>query len=92
MKTRLIWIALLCGSLIVFFVYRRLLNAIYSHAIKMKVVIKEINPAYSSQIGELKYAKMYGLNSHQAAALVIARRTLLFSEKIQYYDHVSHFK
>ncbi|MFX0066273.1 MAG: hypothetical protein ACFFC7_29265, partial [Candidatus Hermodarchaeota archaeon] len=25
-------------------------------------------------------------------ALVIARRTLLFSEKIQYYDHVSHFK
>ncbi|MFX0090442.1 MAG: hypothetical protein ACFFBD_01670 [Candidatus Hodarchaeota archaeon] len=74
------------------FVYKRLINAIYSQAIKMKVAIQEVNPVYTSQIGELKFTKRYGLNSHQAAALVIARRALHFSEKLQSYDHVSHFK
>ncbi|MFX0092545.1 MAG: IS200/IS605 family accessory protein TnpB-related protein [Candidatus Hodarchaeota archaeon] len=74
------------------FVYKRLINAIYSRAIKMQVAIQEVNPAYTSQIGEVKYSRRYGLNSHQAAALVIARRALYFSEKLQFYDHVNHFK
>ncbi|MFX1537621.1 MAG: hypothetical protein ACFFDI_25775 [Promethearchaeota archaeon] len=74
------------------FVYRRLLDALYSRAITMQVAIQEVNPAYTSQIGEFKYVKRYGVNSHQAAAMVIARRALQLSEKLQYYDHVSHFK
>lgn len=65
------------------FVYMRLINAIYSRAIRMKVTIQEVNPAYTSTIGTLNYARMYGLNSHQAAALVLARRALHFSEKLQ---------
>lgn len=72
------------------FVYRRLINAIYSRALKEQVAIKTVNPAFTSQLGTLKYAQMYGLNSHQAAALVIARRALRYSEKL--YAYVSDFK
>jgi IS605 OrfB family transposase len=41
-----------------------------------------VNPAYSSIIGLVKYLRMYGLASDEAAALVIARRAMKFSEKI----------
>jgi IS605 OrfB family transposase len=41
-----------------------------------------VNPAYSSIIGLVKYLRMYGLASDEAAALVIARRAMKLSEKI----------
>lgn len=41
-----------------------------------------VNPAYTSIIGLVKYMKMYGLASDEAAALVIARRGMNLSEKI----------
>ncbi|WP_363318876.1 hypothetical protein [Microcoleus sp. CAWBG51] len=41
-----------------------------------------VNPAYSSIIGLMKYLRMYGLASDEAAALVIARRAMNKSEKI----------
>jgi IS605 OrfB family transposase len=41
-----------------------------------------VNPAYSSIIGLIKYLRMYGLASDEAAALVIARRAMRLSEKI----------
>lgn len=41
-----------------------------------------VNPAYSSVIGLIKYMKMYGLASDQAAGLVIARRGMRLSERI----------
>ena len=41
-----------------------------------------VNPAYSSVIGLVKYLRMYGLASDEAAALVIARRGMRLSEKI----------
>ena len=41
-----------------------------------------VNPAYSSIIGLIKYLRMYGLASDEAAALVIARRAMNKSEKV----------
>lgn len=47
------------------------------------VELIKINPAYTSFIGHVKFMKRYGLSSHQAAALVIARRGLGYKfEKI----------
>ncbi len=40
-----------------------------------------INPAYSSQIGAVKYKEKYGLSTHHVAALVIARRGLGFWDR-----------
>ncbi len=70
------------------FVYRQLLRALQSQALKKGFAVYEINPAYASLIGAVKYARPYGLNGHQAAALVIGRRGLGFSEKL--HGHVNH--
>ncbi|MFQ5980386.1 MAG: IS200/IS605 family accessory protein TnpB-related protein [Candidatus Heimdallarchaeota archaeon] len=70
------------------FVYRQLLTMIQSQALKKGFAVQEINPAYTSLLGEIKYARQYGLNGHQAAALVIGRRGLSFSEKL--HGHVNH--
>lgn len=40
------------------------------------------NPAYTSLIGLVKYARMYGLSSDIAAALAIARRGMNLSERL----------
>ena len=36
----------------------------------------QVNPAYSSVIGRVKFMERYGLSVHQAAALTLARRLL----------------
>lgn len=54
-----------------------LLARAYKHGIKVHVV----NPAYTSVIGRVNYTKRYGLSSHLAAALCIARRYQKFSEE-----------
>ncbi len=46
------------------------------------IYLLTVNPAYSSLIGLVKYAKLYGLASDEAAALAIARRGMRLSEKI----------
>ena len=40
------------------------------------VEVFQVNPAYSSVIGRVKFMERYGLTVHQAAALVLARRLL----------------
>ena len=42
----------------------------------------QVNPAYSSVIGRVKFMERYGLTVHQAAALALARRLLGCSERI----------
>ena len=64
------------------FAYSNILTHIKSRAQKQGIEIKEVNPAYTSIIGRVKFAKRYGLSIHHAAALVIARRSLKFSEKL----------
>jgi len=46
------------------------------------IYIKEVNPAYTSLIGMVKYARMYGLSSDVVAALAIARRGMRLSERL----------
>ncbi|GAG00609.1 unnamed protein product, partial [marine sediment metagenome] len=65
------------------FIYSQLLQAIERRAIKDGVEIKKINPAFTSIAGLLKYQKMYSLNRHTSAALVIARRGMSICEKIR---------
>ena len=42
----------------------------------------KVNPAYSSLIGLVKYVRIYGLASDEAAALVMARRGMRLSERL----------
>jgi IS605 OrfB family transposase len=64
------------------FAYSAIINIIKARAYRSGVNIKEINPAYTSIIGRVKFAKRYGLSIHRSAALCIARRSLGFSEKL----------
>jgi len=63
------------------FIYRKMLNAIKQRAAKIGVPIIETPPAFTSVLGQLKYQKMYSLNRHTSAALVIARRGLNLKER-----------
>ncbi len=64
------------------FAYNKLISAIKSRADKMGVAVFEVNPAYTSQIGKMKYMKRFGISIHEAASFVIARRAMGFKEKL----------
>lgn len=64
------------------FAYKKMISSIKSRADKMGVAVFEINPAYTSQIGKMKYMKRFGISIHQAASYVIARRAMGFKEKL----------
>ncbi len=49
---------------------------------KYGIAIRKVNPAYTSQIGKLKYMKRMGLSIHEAAAYAIARRGMSFKERV----------
>ncbi len=68
------------------FMHKKFVQIIHAQAIKQNMVVKTINPVYTSVLGQLKYQRCYGLNIHQAAALIIARRGLGFNEKL--YAHI----
>lgn len=59
--------------------FYELLNSILSNR---GIYLMTVNPAYSSLIGLVKYLKIYGLDSDEAAALVIARRGMRLSENM----------
>lgn len=63
------------------FVYRQMLTAIKSRATREGVPLIEVQPAFTSILGNLKYAKPYSLNRHAAAALVIGRRGMGLLER-----------
>ncbi len=62
--------------------YSGIKNNLKGRAWKNGVQITEVNPAFTSIIGRVKFAKRYGLSIHHAAALTISRRALKFSERI----------
>lgn len=64
------------------FSYQKILSAIQSRAYRNGIEVLKVNPAYTSVMGQVKYALRFGLTIHQAAALCIARRGINFSEKI----------
>ena len=75
--------------------YRRMLSSFsygkvkayfISRGYREGVEVKQVNPAFSSVVGRVKFRvkfmERYGLSVHQAAALVLARRLLGCSERI----------
>ena len=64
------------------FSYGKVKAYVISRGYREGVEVHHVNPAYSSVIGRVKFMERYGLSVHQAAALVLARRSLGFSERI----------
>ena len=64
------------------FAYGKVKAYFLSRGCREGVEIIEVNPAYSSVVGRVKFMERYGLTVHQAAALVLARRYLGCSERI----------
>ena len=64
------------------FSYGKVKAYVISRGYRQGVEVNQVNPAYSSVIGRVKFMERYGLSVHQAAALVLARRSLGCSERI----------
>lgn len=62
--------------------YTKFACAIQTACARHEVRLIRVNPAYTSYIGKMKYAEKMKLNSHQAAAMVIARRSMKFKDKV----------
>ena len=64
------------------FSYGKVKAYFISRGYREGVEVHQVNPAFSSVIGRVKFMERYGLSVHQAAALVLARRSLNCSERI----------
>ena len=64
------------------FAYGKIKACFISRGYREGVEVHQVNLAYSSVIGRVKFMERYGLTVHQAAALVLARRLLGCSERI----------
>ena len=56
--------------------YGKMKAYLLSRGYRQGVEVYQVNPAYSSLIGRVKFMERYGLSVHQAAALALARRLL----------------
>ena len=63
------------------FLHKKIIDSIISRAVRFGVPVLKVNPAFTSDLGALKYQHMYSLSPHNAAALVIARRGLGIKER-----------
>ena len=71
------------------FSYQAILTHLKSRSFGKQIEVKQVNPAFTSLIGRVKFAVRYGLSIHHAAALCIGRRFLNLSEKVpRYLDKV----
>jgi len=64
------------------FCKRLLFNRIVVALRKRGIAVFTVPAKFTSLIGYFKYSRVYGLSAHQAAALVIARRALGFTERV----------
>ena len=64
------------------FSYGRTKAYFLSRGYRQGVEVHQVNPAFSSVAGRVKFMERYGLSVHQAAALVLARRLPGCSERI----------
>lgn len=62
--------------------YSRFFELLSSICANRGIYVFSVNAAYTSLIGLVKYARMYGLGSDCAAALAIARRGMRLSERL----------
>lgn len=73
------------------FAYSTFQQMMDSKAKKTGVKIRRVNPAYTSQIGQMKFMARYGLSSHESAACMIARRGYHFKTEKPKYDTILSF-
>ena len=64
------------------FSYGKIKEYFVSRGHREGVEVHQVNPAFSSVIGRVKFMERYGLSVHQAAVLALARRLLGCSERI----------
>lgn len=64
------------------FAYEKTLLAVQSRAAKKGVGVIRVNPAYTSTVGVVKFAAMYGMSGDESAALAIARRGMNLRETV----------
>ena len=64
------------------FAYGQIKTMLYSRMRKDDIMIQEISPYLTSQIGRLKYSRRMGMNIHMSASYVIARRGMGLTERI----------
>ena len=64
------------------FSYGKVKAYFLSRGCRQGVEVHQVNPAFSSVVGRVKFMERYGLSVHQAAALALARRLLGCSESI----------
>ena len=64
------------------FSYNKVKACFVSRGYRHGVAVHQVNPAFSSVVGRVKFTDRYGLSVHQAAAMVLARRLLGCSERI----------
>jgi IS605 OrfB family transposase len=64
------------------FIYRKLLTMLENACRRSGVEVSKVKPQFTSKIGLYKYCHQYGMEVHNGAALVIARRSYKFKEKI----------
>lgn len=64
------------------FIYSRFNEVLANRCFNLGIELIQVNPAYSSLIGLVKYSRLYGLSSDEAAALVLARRAMRLSERL----------
>jgi len=62
------------------FAYSQFNTSLERACVRHRVHLVRVNPAYTSLIGAVKFARRYGLSVHAAAALSIARRGMGMSE------------
>lgn len=62
--------------------YARFYELLESILSNRGIYLLKVNPAYTSLIGLVKFARQYGLASDEAAALAVARRGMKLSEKV----------
>ena len=68
------------------FSYSAFKEMLKAKAEKLGVCVQYVNPAYTSQIGHMKFMARYGLSSHGSAACMIARRGYYFKTEKPKYD------
>lgn len=65
------------------FAYSKFAELILAQCYKSGIELIKINPAYTSIIGKYKFSEGYGISTHMAAAMAIARRGLGFGEALR---------
>lgn len=65
------------------FAYRQFHALLESRAAREGVAVIPVNPAFTSVIGQVKFASGYGISPHASAAVAIARRGLNFGERLR---------